>query len=175
MLVIGEPRLVNSFNVVEFTPAPLRLARSAWLKAAQAKVFWLVSHPEALSKLIPWVRSVTMDNNQAVVEGGVGARRRCNFGHGLVLEETIVSWQPPSMYAYACVEETNPFGLTGHLGLVTCEADDVEETILTWRHYFDHPNPAVMQEKMEASLSMTMQTLINRLGGRLLETYTNFK
>ena len=168
-------RTVGKLNIDEVTQAPLRLARSAWLKASQEKVFWLVSNPEALSKLIPWVRSVMMDNSQAVVEGGVGARRCCNFGNGLVLEETIVSWHPPSMYAYACVEETNPFGLTGHLGLVTCEADSAEETILTWRHYFDHPNPAAMQEKMEDSLSMTMQTLLNRFGGRVLETYANFK
>ncbi len=168
-------RTVGKLKIHEVTQAPLRLARSAWLKASQEKVFGLVSHHEELSKLIPWVRSVTMDNSQAAVEGGVGARRCCNFGNGLVLEETIVAWYPPYMYAYACAEETNPFGLTGHLGLVICEADGAKETILTWRHYFNHPNPAVMQEKMEGSLSLTMQTLLNRFGGRLLETYANFK
>ncbi|MEM7281176.1 MAG: hypothetical protein AAF438_06075, partial [Pseudomonadota bacterium] len=81
----------------------------------------------------------------------------------------------PNMYAYACDDTDNPFGLTGHLGLITCQADEQSGTILTWRQYFSHPNPQAMVEKMDDSLTIAFQKLINRFNGNLLETYSNIK
>ena len=59
--------------------------------------------------MFPWIQSVSLDSGQADVDDGVGVRRCCNFGTGLVLEETIVGWNPPHLYAYACEDESNPF------------------------------------------------------------------
>jgi hypothetical protein len=181
-LEVANSVITGGLNITRFTQAPLRLVQSVWLKASQEKVFSIVSNHNELEKLFPWIQSVSVDSSQADVEGGVGVRRCCNFGNGLVLEETIVGWNPPYMYAYACQDETNPFGLKGHLGLVTCQADaedgtilPEDGTILTWRQYFGHPNPQAMVEKMDGSLSIAIQKLMNRFSGKLLETYSNIK
>ncbi|MFC1975699.1 SRPBCC family protein [Chloroflexota bacterium] len=172
---VANGSIIGGLGITNFTTAPLRLVQSVWLKVSQEKIFFIVSNPQEWSRLFPWVQSVTVDSRQAEVEGGVGARRCCNFGNGMVLEETIVAWNPPHMYAYSCQDETNPFGLKDHLGLVTCQADAEAGTILTWRQYFAHPNPQAMVEKMDGSLSMAILKLINRFNGRLLETYSNIK
>lgn len=175
MFITDDSPITGGFDISQITKAPLRLAKSIWLKASQEKIFAIVSNHTELPSLFPWVQSVTVESSQAEVEGGVGARRCCNFGNGLVLEETIVGWNPPQMYAYSCQDETNPFGLRGHLGLVTCQTDAEGGTILTWRQYFDHPNPQAMVEKMDGSLSGAIQKLIDRFGGKVLETYSNIK
>ena len=164
---------IGGLNITNFTKAPLRLLQSVWLKAPQEKIFSMVSTPNELVKLFPWIQSVSVD--KAGVEGSLGARRCCNFGNGMVLEETIVGWNPPHMYAYTCHDEINPFGLKGHLGLVTCQIGVEDGATLTWRQYFDHPNPQAMVEKIDGSLSMAIQKLMNRFGGNLLETYSNIK
>ena len=174
-LTVASGVISDELNISGFTKAPLRLLQSVWLRASQEKIFSIVSNHNELEKLFPWIQSVSVDSSQADVEGGVGARRCCNFGNGLVLEETIVGWSPPHGYAYTCQDETNPFGLKDHLGLVTCQTNDQAGTVLAWRQYFDHPNPQAMVEKMDGSLRMAIQKLMNRFTGKLLETYSNIK
>ena len=175
MLTVNNSITGASADPEGFTNAPLRLAKSVQLHAPQDTVFALVADHERVPELFPWVQCVTVDNSRARIRGGLGARRACNFGNGLVLEEVIVGWEPSRMYAYAGVEETHPFGMKGHVGLVTCEQQSDGQSILTWRHYFDHPNPQAMQEKMECSFKQAVQSLIKRFGGKLLDTYINFK
>ena len=173
MFITNIDSMMDEFDISQSTEAPLRLAKSVWLRASQEKIFAIVSSPIEMPRLFPWVQNVTVDSSQAEVEGGVGTRRCCNFGEGMVLEETIVGWNPPRMVAYRCQDETNPFGLRSHLGLVTCRVKAEEGTILTWRQYFDHPNPPEMVEKLDNSLSIAFQRLVDRFGGSLLEHYLN--
>ena len=135
----------------------------------------MVSDHHRMSELVPWIRDAAMDTSHTGQAVGVGSIRCCNFGNGLVLEEKIALWHPPYLYAYSCLENTNPFGLLGHLSLVVCEAVAPVETVLTWQHYFDHANPQAMQEKMDSSMTMAFQTLVSRFDGKLLESYLNFQ
>ncbi|MDX1523713.1 MAG: SRPBCC family protein [Anaerolineae bacterium] len=171
----NEPIVIAGLNITTLTLAPLRLVKSVWLRASQDKVFSVVADHQQLTELLPWVDSVTIDSSAAEVEGGIGTKRTCNFGNGLVLEEEIVGWNPPRMYAYQGVEATHPFGMKGHVAVVICEAQADHTMTLTWQHYFDHANPAAMQERMDDGMTCVMQRLIKRFGGKLLESYLNFK
>jgi len=169
--MITDAPALDDFRVMDWTTAPLRLARSVQLQAAPPQSFDSVADHAKMAELFPWIQSVTVDNSQAETVGGLGALRCCSFGPGMLLEERIVGWQPPAMYAYACRDDS-PFGLTDHLGLVTCEAGGPESTVLTWRLYFNHPNPVAMQEKIDGSFSLALDSLCRRYGGQLLEIYS---
>ncbi len=100
MLVKNDLRPIGGFNVAETTKAPLRLAKSTWLRATPTAIFNVVPDHAELGQLFPWIHKVTIDTSKAP-DGGVGTRRCCDFGDGLVLEEVIVAWKPPQMYAFA--------------------------------------------------------------------------
>ena len=74
----------------------------------------------------------------------LGAKRTCLMGNGMVLEEIIVGWQEPQMYAYAGLDNNHPFGMRQHLSVSSCAALSAESTHLTWQHYFHHANAAAM-------------------------------
>jgi hypothetical protein len=107
------------------------------------------------------MHAVTVDNRNAVEPNGLGAKRRCHFGNGMVLEEVIVGWQPPLRYAYRGIDETHPFGMIGHLGIIECRPQG-HSTRLIWKHYFEHSNPAAMLKKLDASVLMALDSLHDR-------------
>ena len=88
----------------------------------------------------------------------------------MVLEEVIVGWQPPHMYAYAGLDETNPFGMQNHLSVMQYEPLAENQMRLRWQHYFDHANPAAMRDNLESSLEAAVQSLIANCGGKVERT-----
>ena len=160
---------VGDFDIAQLTVAPLRLEKKTRLSAPPAVIFELLSNHEKWPSLFPWVNAVRIDNSNAVIKNGLGARRICNFGNNMVLEEIIVGWNPPRSYAYGVLDETHPFGMIGHVGVVICEADRDNTAELAWQHYFDHPNLDAMLQQLDSTMSMAMNSLLDRFGGESLE------
>lgn len=165
---------VGQFDVAHLTPAQLQYEKVVRLDAPPSVVFEALASHEQWPSLFPWVQAVTVDNSQAIVPNGLGARRTCHFGNNLMLEELIVGWHPPHAYAYAGLEESHPFGMRNHVGLIICRLQD-NRTILSWQHYFEHCNLAAMLQQLDGTMTAVVQNLIECFGGKLLETYSNIK
>ena len=155
----------DSFALSQWTNAPMQLEKVAQLNWPSDCLFDLMANHNKWPRIFPWLTDVTIDNSQAIIEDGLGAVRTCDMGNGMVLEEVIVGWQPPNMYAYAGLDQTHPFGMQRHVGVIICEPIDSETTRLRWQHYFNHANSAAMRDQLDSSLSAAMQSLINNCGG----------
>lgn len=153
------------FAIANWTTAPLRLEAQAWLKTSVDEAFDAVSNAARWPQLFPWIHKVTVDNETAVIPNGLGAKRACHFGNGLVLEEIIIGWEPPHRYAYAGVDETHPFGMVEHVALVVCQAAANGLAHLRWQHFFDHPNPKMMVKPLKVNLETAVGNLIDHYGG----------
>jgi Polyketide cyclase / dehydrase and lipid transport len=160
MPVLHGSLTAGPFDVACWTTAPLRLEQAVWLPAVPAAVFALLSNHEALPRLFVWIHRVMVDNSHAIVPGGLGARRICLFGDDMILEEIIVGWDPPHLYAYAGVDATHPFGMTGHVGIIQCAASGTDGTLMRWQQFFDHPHLIAMQTQLDRSLHAAMRNLL---------------
>lgn len=161
----------GQFEVTQLTSAQLQLEKMARLRAPQSVVFETLSNHQQWPRLFPWVHTVSIDNSQAIVPNGLGARRICHFGNNLVLEEIIVGWHPPQAYAYAGLEESHPFGMQDHVAAIICQSEDDHTTTLTWQHYFEHGNLAAMLQQLDGTMTAVIQNLIDFFGGQPIKTY----
>ena len=152
------PTNAAPWPLAEWTSAPLQLDKAAIIAAPPEAVFTSLSDPAEMCRVFSWMHTITLDNSDAMEPNGLGAKRRCHFGNGMVLEEVIVGWEPPFRYAYRGVDETHPFGMIGHLGIIECRPFNAE-TNLIWKHYFDHSNPAAMRKQLNESVDMALQCL----------------
>ena len=144
--------------IQKWTSAPLRLEKVAWFPVEPVVVFARLTEPDQMCRIFSWMHDITTDNTNAVQPNGLGAKRRCHFGNGMMLEEVIVGWEPPTRYAYRGVDETHPIGMLGHLGIIECQPRE-SGTILVWKHYFDHSNPAAMLQQLSASIQMGIDSM----------------
>ncbi|MDJ0752808.1 MAG: SRPBCC family protein [Ardenticatenaceae bacterium] len=166
MLAADITRLVNTVpDLAHWIQAPLQLEKTAELNWPAACVFDLLADHKKWPRLFPWLTGIQVDNTHALIADGLGARRICHFGNGMVLEEVIVSWDPDRSYAYAGIDDSHPFGMTDHVAVVTCEPVG-QQTYLSWVHYFHHPNPPAMREQLKETMNAVMESLINNCGGR---------
>lgn len=159
------------FEVAQLTSAQLQFEKVARLQTPQSVVFAALSNHQQWPRLFPWVHTVSVDNSQAIVPNGLGARRICHFGPNLVLEELIVGWYPPHAYAYAGLEESHPFGMQGHVAAILCQPEGEQATALTWQHYFEHGNLAAMLHQLDGTMTAVFQNLIDFFGGQTIKTY----
>lgn len=157
--------LEGSFNLQQWTQAPLQMEKSAILNWPADCVFCLLTDHSRWPRIFPWLEAVTIDNSQAIIKNGLGAKRICDMGNGMLLEEIIVGWQPTRMYAYAGLDESHPFGMRGHVSVISFDAVDNGRSRLTWQHYFDHANPVAMRDHLDSSMEAAMQSLIKNCGG----------
>ena len=100
--------MITNIDVSQWTMAPLQLATTHLLDVEMGIIFQALSDPNHLCQLFPWMQQIEVDNTAAQTPNGLGAKRRCHFGNGLVLEETIVGWWPPNGYAYRSTDEAHP-------------------------------------------------------------------
>ena len=161
---------LEPFDLQRWTQAPLQLEKVVELHWPVESTFDLLSNHTRWPRIFPWLIQVSVDNSRAFIKDGLGARRICYLGNGMLLEEVIVGWQPPDMYAYAGLDESHPFGMRGHVGVIRCESLVEVGTLLRWQHYFNHANPAAMREQLNSSLEAAMRNLIITCGGRLKDT-----
>ena len=165
-------------DITQWTSAPLRITTETVLETTPNHVFRAFSDPDQMCRLFPWMHKITVDfeanknplKGSSFVQGqSLNGRdtmiRRCYFGNGLVLEEEIVHWQAPHSYVYRGIDETHPFGMTGHAGSVHCQPHE-NGTWLSWKHYFQHSNPAAMSQQLMVNIDMALSSLIARYGGQ---------
>ena len=152
------------FNITDWTSAPLQIGMTARFDVSPEIVFHALSDPEMMCRTFPWMERVSIDSSLAVDKGGVGTIRTCTLGNGLVLEEEIVDWQPPQGYAFRGFDETHPFGMRGHVGVLAF-ASVKHGTQLTWQQYFDHSNVVAMREQLAESMQSALTALVQRYGG----------
>lgn len=158
----------TNLDVSQWTMAPLQLTIRAQLEANIEAVFHAFSDPDELCRLFAWMHHIEVVNTETHTIYGASTKRRCHFGNGLVLEETIVGWWPPNGYAYLGSDEAHPFGMRGHLGLIWCESAD-EQTNLIWQHWFDHCDPAAMKERLNENIQAALQNFVRNSMKRRLK------
>ena len=117
-----------------------------------------------MCEVFAWMERVAVAPHAAGEAVGEGAMRTCYLGNGLVLEEEIVDWQPPHGYVYRGIEATHPFGMRGHVGVLSF-APVARGCRLVWRQYFDHSNVPAMREQLAQSMTVAISSLISRFGG----------
>lgn len=155
---------INPCSILKWTTAPLRLETGTQLLASQNAVFESLTDPDQMCEVFSWMHHISVDEQTMMKGYGVGTKRFCHFGNGMVLEEVIVEWHPPYRYAYRGNDENHPFGMTGHLGIIECTPGG-KGTQLIWKHYFDHSNLKAMLGQLNASVQMVLESLIERFNG----------
>ena len=156
-----EHQVSNEWPSPQWTIAPLRLENVVLLNAEPNTIFTCLTDPVQMCSVFSWMHDIHVDNSNAAAPNGLGAKRICHFGNGLVLEELIVGWEPPRRYAYYGIEESHPFGMLGHVGIIECFPDKNGMTLL-WKHYFNHLNPAAMLVQLSASAQLAIDSLVER-------------
>ena len=144
-------------KAAETTSAPLQLTLESNCATSVQKLFSAFTDPNLMCQIFPWMHEIAITEMDEQF-GGVGASRRCYFGNGLLLEETIVGWWPPSGYAYQVDDRNHPFGMRGHVGTLWFEPTE-DSSLVVWKQYFDHSNPAAMREKMLESMTVALNNL----------------
>ncbi len=84
----------------------------------------------------------------------------------MILQEQIMLWQPPAMYAYSAVAP-NPFGVWHHYAIVTCKAHK-SGTQLRWQHHFEHDDLAAMLSMLNQMFDQIFARLFAQFGGHRL-------
>lgn len=138
-------------------PAPLQLTRTGFVSAPAETVFGIVSGQSHLCELIPGLQQVQMDFRCAGRVEGVGMVRRCDFGNDMWIRETVVLWQPPTIFAYQ-IAAPNPFGLTDHLAIVMCLPDQAA-TRLTWHQHYNHADLDAINALMASMMDSLLMNL----------------
>ena len=148
---------------LKFTQAPLRAERTVSLNASPDKVWALISDHEKLPTYLSFVQKVTVDNANATTANGVGAVRTCSIGDIALIEDIRLS-EANRALAYS-VQDGNPMGMTGHLGVALLAANETGGTTVRWQAYFDHPDVDMMTAQVQGGLQQGISGLIEIFGG----------
>ena len=157
----------DQIDIARWTTAPLQITLTATLDTTPDVIFHALSDPEMMCQVFSWMDRVTVAPSATSGSQAVGALRTCILGNGLVLEEEIVGWQPPQGYAYRGIDATHPFGMRGHISVLSFNSAECG-CQLVWQQYFDHSNVPAMREQLEQSMEAAVDALLRRFGGRSL-------
>ena len=144
----------------ELPSAPLRANYQAFLMAPMASIFDAFASDERFCQLVPNLQNVTR------YESTQGLIRRCDFGNDLIVEQRIVAYHPPSIYAY-CVTVPNPLGLRRHCSIVTCQPQG-RGTHLCWQHCFEHDDLVAILAMLDAMFVYMLAGLFKQFEGQRL-------
>jgi len=139
---------------------PVRISQSVILAAPAEAVFAVVSDHARLCELIPDLHQAHMDLSQSGGKEGVGMVRCCDFGNDMWIQETVVHWEPPFVYAYR-ITAPNPFGLTDHFAVVNCHPIEAG-TQLTWQQHYHHADLDAMNAKTASMMDALLMNLSHR-------------
>lgn len=130
----------NSFDISNFSPAPLRMEARAGFNASPEKLFSTISNPNSVASWVPLMQSLHMKNGATgnSTECGVGSVRHCVLRGMGELNETIVWWNPPHGYAFRVSTKIKMMLPTeDHISVLIVKPDGNGSSILTWQHYFN--------------------------------------
>lgn len=151
------PRMIDRLNVSEFTNAELRIVEQRTLDATPDELWAFLGDSRKLPLFVKQVEKVTVNDQNADVNGQ-GGQRVCNFG-GTALTEDIVYVVPERLFAYSAHDNEL---VSNHLGVI--QLDQVGgQTVVTWYQYFDKGSKgfksAMMKKMMPGILNKAMKNL----------------
>ena len=149
----------NDFGL-QSQPAPLQADYQAFLLAPVAAAFAMVGNHESYREFVPNLKNITLCQSKR------GLIRVCDFGHGMIVEEQILLWQPPTRFAYAMLTP-NPFGIRHHYATVTCQPYKAG-TQLRWQHYFEHDDLTAMLSMLNKMFEAFFIRLFGQFEGHML-------
>ncbi|MEM7035199.1 MAG: SRPBCC family protein [Chloroflexota bacterium] len=150
-------------EITQWTIAPLQITMNQTLNAPPEAIFQTLSDPEMMCNLFSWMDSVAIASPAASNTTTVGSLRTCILGNGLILEEEIIDWQPPYGYAFRGIDATHPFGMRGHVGVLSFTPTECG-CLFTWQQYFDHSNVPVMRQHLTQNMEAAIDTLKQSFG-----------
>lgn len=150
----------QQFDIAQWTAAPLQLTSEERFSTSAEAIFQALTDPGIMCRIFPWMDTIDVSKNAAdgQTKMGLGSVRRCQFGNGMVLEEIIIGWCPPTGFAFKGVDHNHPFGMRGHVATLHFD-EDKDGCQLTWKHYFDHSNPAAMRDQLIESVNAVFNNL----------------
>lgn len=170
----ADARVIAGFNVDTVSKAPLDILIQARLEAPAGKVWALIGDHKRLPE---WFKSVgrvdilpERSNNRSFP---IVLTRQCAF-EDKTLTEDIAFIDPEQMaYAYSVNKErsTAMMPMENHVGVFTVEPLGPNESLLSWRQYWDKGLMGLVAAPMMKSKYMdpAVQALIARFGGELVE------
>jgi hypothetical protein len=165
--LLSDPLLSDPLLSGPLPSGPLRLLRVVDLPAPAVALFGYITDHDRICDFVPGMLAVNVDNGSAVVSGGQGCVRYCDFGNDMIVAETIVLWNPPEAFGFR-IASPNPFGLYDHLALITIE-EVGGQSRLTWLQYYDHADLPTMNAFMAQMLDGVVGHLTGRFGGRVVK------
>jgi uncharacterized protein YndB with AHSA1/START domain len=162
-------RIVGGLDIDTYTSAPLRVMRKAYLEAAPARVFAVISDHANVDTWMPLVTQVNVSRGHADVRDGVGTIRYLHAGFWYSLRQYVIASHPPRLLAYSI--EQDPF-ITHHMSVMYLEAERYGGTLLYWQHYFHMslmPSITVplVSILFDQSCAWALRNLIGYFGGEM--------
>lgn len=169
-----KQRQVGSFMVDTITHAPLQIEMSLRLNISQEKAFQLVFRDlDTWFKQIDKIEWKNAESQGGANTPGLNSVRVCGFD-GNQLYEDIVYYDAPRAYGYVIDlnKSTASFPVKNPLGMFLVQATGENESILTWRQYFNRKfHPAALLIKFMVKnilMKKNLRRLIDTHGGEFL-------
>ncbi len=162
-------RIVGGLDIDTYTSAPLRVMRTAYLEAAPARVFAVISDHANADTWMPLVSQVNVSRGHADTRDGVGTIRYLHARFWYSLRQYIIAFNPPRLLAYSI--EQDPI-ITRHVCVLYLEPERYGGTLLSWQHYFHMsllPALSVPLASMvfDQSCAFALRNLIGYFGGEM--------
>jgi hypothetical protein len=159
----------------DFVSSPLRNRIILELDAPLKDVWYLVGDPGKMPQYSEGLQSVETKQD----EYGNCTEYLCHFkptapGEKGIDHRAIVIWYEPLMGWASKDEEPNLFGLTESLTLLTL-SDDNDRTTLQWDMHFYAEDVEMNKDSLEQVLNDISKRLIDRFGGRMIESFVEGK
>lgn len=127
-------------DVSAWTDSPLQFEEAIVLHTNIERAFELLTDFERLPRWMPFIRRVDVETTEQVgsAPGGCDSPTITRVIYPIIgppTRERIVVIEPPNWLAYSASDETLHGMYTGHLGVVSCEATDVDRVRVVWRTY----------------------------------------
>jgi carbon monoxide dehydrogenase subunit G len=163
----------------DFVSSPLRNRIRLELNAPVAEVWNLVGDPTRMPEYSEGLHKVETKND----ENGHCTEFVCHFkpqepGDQGTIHRVFMKWYEPNRGWAALDEEPNAYGLSQSLALITVEGKG-DVTVLNWDMHFNTESKELTEMNkadLEQALNQDIaQRLIQRFGGRVLESYVEGK
>lgn len=160
------PRAIGDLSIDGQTTAPLQVLRSVTLEEKPKKIFSYLANAENWPGWFEFVGSVRTDSSDAKRQGRAGTVRHFSLLDGGTISERIVAFSEPEHLAWS-IQPDNAFGLEKHLGVLSLQAISDGRTVLTWSHYFDHPQADPVGSQIGAGVEGALEHFRQRFGGEI--------
>jgi hypothetical protein len=159
----------------EFVSSPLRNRIKLELNASVNEVWQLVGDPGRMPEYSEGLKSVETKQD----ENGNCTEYLCHFkptteGEPGIDHRVVMKWYEPLKGWASLDEEPNAFGLKESLTLITFESKN-DKTILRWDMHFNADDVEMNRSSLEMALNDISKRLIDRFGGKVIETFVEGK